>query len=55
MSEPQARPTTALLARKGLAAPVGAASDGALAPGSETLPEVGAPAPAGAPGKSRGS
>ncbi len=44
MSEPQARPTTALLARKGLAAPVGAASDAALAQapalGSETLPEV---------------
>ena len=44
MSEPQASPATALLARKGLAAPVGAASDAApasaLAPDSESLPEV---------------
>ncbi len=47
MSEPQASPATALLARKGLAAPVGAASDAApasaLAPDSESLPEVVAP------------
>ncbi len=50
MSTLQARPATALLARKGLAAPIGAASDTAqarasdetLAPASETLPEVGA-------------
>jgi hypothetical protein len=52
MNEPQARPATALLARKGLAAPVGAASDAApapaLAPVSESLPEVVALVRAGA-------
>jgi len=47
MSEPQASHTTALLARKGLAAPVGAASDAALAPAPDSLPEVDAPAQAG--------
>ena len=54
MNEPQAKPVTVLLARKGLATPVGAASAAAPAPTSdgtldpETLPEVGALAAAGA-------
>ena len=48
MSVAQARPATALLARKGRAAPVGAAFDTAqvsnlaTGPDSETLPEAGA-------------
>ncbi len=53
MSEPQARPAAALLARKGLAAPIGAASDAAPAPTlfpvAESLPEVVALVRAGAP------
>ncbi len=53
MSEPQARPAPALLARKGFATPVGAASEAtpapALAPVSESLPEVVARVQAGAP------
>ena len=53
MNEPQASPATALLARKGCATPVGAASDAAadsaLAPVSESLPEVVALVRAGAP------
>jgi len=53
MSEPQAGPATGLLARKGLAAPAGAVSGPALAlavvPDCESLPEAGAPAPAGKP------
>ena len=53
MSEPQAGPTTGLLARKGLAAPAGAVSGPALAlavvPDCESLPESGAPDPAGKP------
>ncbi len=52
MTETQGSPATALLARKGLAVPVGAASNAAQAPapapGSESLPEVAAPARAGA-------
>lgn len=53
MSEPQAGPTTGLLARKGLAAPAGAVSGPALAlavvPDCESLPESGAPDPARKP------
>ena len=51
MSEPRARPATALLARKGVAAPVGAASLAApaLFPVAESLPEVVAPVRTGAP------
>ena len=53
MSEPRARPATALLARKGVAAPVGAASLAAPAPAlfpvAESLPEVGALVRTGAP------
>jgi len=51
MSEPPARPATALLARKGVAAPVGAASLAApaLFPVAESLPEVVAPVRTGAP------
>ena len=52
MSVPQARPAMDLLARKGRAAPVGAASDAAPAPApgldSESLPEIGATAQAAA-------
>ncbi len=50
MSAPQARPDMDLLARKGRAAPVGAVSDAAPAPGldSESLPEIGATAQAAA-------
>ncbi len=51
MSEPQASRTTALLARKGHAAPIGAASDAALGPSlvlvPETLPEIDTPSKAG--------
>ncbi len=50
MSVPQARPAMDLLARKGRAAPIGAVSDAAPAPGldSESLPEIGATAQAAA-------